>query len=175
MYKNFFYIAIATLLAFIIWIGIEPIELKIALGIIALTLLPKIRKKLYTVPLVLRKSKAAFLASFLLLSLLLLLNLPTWLTGFSMSFVDFTFTIFLFLSFLLGTVVYGIPVSLFSDFVTAKIKGFRFFLAFIIHIGFGLGSFFFLGPLMIVATLLALLFFLIDEVLRKRELTYSGM
>ncbi|AIY05696.1 hypothetical protein Plano_1731 [Planococcus sp. PAMC 21323] len=37
------------------------------------------------------------------------------------------------------------------------------------HIGFGLLSFFFLGPLMVLAAFMAILFFLIDEFLRKRE------
>lgn len=173
MYKFLLYAWIVTLIVFIIWVGVGSIEVKIALAIIGLTFIPKIRNKLYKAPLVIRKSKVAFYSSFLAIFLLLIIDLVTWGTEYTIDFADMVFMIFIFLSFLLGSVIYGIPVSLLSDFLTADVKKLRFLLAFIVHIGFGIISFFFLGGYMIFAAFLALLFFLIDEFLRKRECTYQ--
>lgn len=169
MYKFLLYASIVTLIVFIIWVGVESLEIKIVLGIIGLTFIPEVRKKLYQAPLVIRKIKVALYTSFLLIFLLLIFNLKTLITEHNM---DFIFVILVFLSCLLGSFVYGIPVSLFSDFVTANVQKFRFLLSFFVHIGFGCISFFFLGPLMFLATFIALLFFLIDEFLRKREYIY---
>lgn len=41
-----------------------------------------------------------------------------------------------------------VPVSLLSDFATSDVKRYRFPLAFLIHVGFAVFSYLFLGPLM---------------------------
>lgn len=166
MYKYFLYTSVFTLIYFIIWIGIESIQIKVVLGIIGLTFIPKIRKKLYTTPHVIRKSKVAIFASLFFTFLLFILDIKTFILEPNF---DFSVNIIIFLSTLLGSVIYGIPVSLFSDLITKNVMKYRFYLSLLVHIGFGLLSFFFLGPLMIFATTFALLFFLIDEFIRKRE------
>ncbi|WKA56557.1 hypothetical protein [Planococcus shixiaomingii] len=175
MYKNFLYASVVPLIVFIIWVGVESIEIKIALGIIGLTFIPKIRIRLYKTPLVIRKSKVALYSSFLLIFLILIFDIITRETEYNVNYMHPSFIVFVFLSCLLGSFIYGIPVSLFSDLITANVKKYRFFLSLIVHIGFGLLSFFFLGHLMLFATFLALLFFLIDEFFKKRECTYSEM
>ncbi|MCT2536216.1 hypothetical protein NC661_16740 [Aquibacillus koreensis] len=166
MYKLFLYSSVFTLIYFIIWVGVESIHIKVILGIVGLTFLPRVRKNLYKTPLVIRKSKVALYTSLFFTFLLFILDIKALMTEPNM---DFTVIILIFLYSFLGSFIYGIPVSLFSDLITANVKKYRFYLSFLVHIGFGLLSFFFLGPLMIIATFIALLFFLIDEFLRKRD------
>ncbi|WP_038704102.1 hypothetical protein [Planococcus sp. PAMC 21323] len=166
MYKVILYLSVVILISFIIWVGVESLPVKVALAIIGLTFLPKTRKKLYKPLLVIRKGKVAFYASLLFTFLLLIFDIKTVITG---SSTDFIFSIFVLSSCLLGNIIYGIPVSLLADLVTTHVRKYRVYLSFLVHIGFGLLSFFFLGPLMVLAAFMAILFFLIDEFLRKRE------
>ena len=165
MHKCILYIPVVTLISFIIWVGVESLPIKIALAIIGVTFLPKIRKKLYKPLLVIRKGKVALYASLLFTFILLILDIKTVITE---PDINFTFSIFILLSCLLGSIIYGIPVSLLADLITANVRKYRVYLSFLVHIGFGLLSFFFLGPLMVLAAFLAILFFLIDEFLRKK-------
>ncbi|MBN8203493.1 hypothetical protein [Bacillus sp. NTK034] len=171
MYKSFLYALVLTLLYFIIWVGIESIHIKVVIGIIGLTFIPQVRKKLYKTPLVIRKSKVALYTSLFFTFLLFILDIKSLITETNNSSIDFNVIVLIFLSSLLGSFMYGIPVSLLSDFITTNVKRFRFYLSLLVHIGFSLISFFFLGPLMILATIFAFLFFLIDEFVRKRENT----
>jgi hypothetical protein len=168
MYKLFLHTSVFTLIYFVIWVGVESIHIKVVLSIIGLTFIPRVRQKLYKTPLVIRKSKVAIYTSLFITFLLFILALITEpnidSTAFNVIFLIFLYS-------LLGNFIYGIPVSLFSDLITANVKKYRIYLSFLVHIGFGLLSFFFLGSLMILATFFALLFFLIDEFVRKREYT----
>jgi hypothetical protein len=168
-YKFFLYVSVLSMLYLIIWLGIESIQIKIVLGIIALTFIPNVRRKLYKAPLVIRKSRVALYTSLCFTFLIFIFDITTSITEPNLDFNDFSFIILIFLSSLLGSFIYGIPVSLFSDFITINVKKYRLHLSFLVHIGFGLITFFFLGPLMILATLCALLFFLIDTFVKKRE------
>jgi len=169
MYKSFLYTSVFAVLYFIIWVGVESIQIKVVLFIIGLTLIPKVRIKLYKTPLVIRKSKVALYTSLFFTFLLFILDNALFTTETKIGFTDFSVFILVFFFSLLGSIIYGIPVSLLSDFITTNIKKFRIYLSFLVHFGFGLISFFFLGPLMIIATIFALLFFLIDEIVRKKE------
>lgn len=168
-YKLLLYASVFSMLYLIVWLGVESIQIKIVLGIIGLTFIPKIRRKIYKTPLVIRKSKVALYTSFCLTFIIFILDLQTSITEPHLNFNDVSFITLIFLSSLLGSFIYGIPVSLFSDFITINVKKYRLHLSFLLHIGFGLITFFFLGPLMVLATLCALLFFLIDEFSRKKE------
>ncbi len=172
MSKLFLHTSFFTLIYFIIWVGVESIHIKVVLSIIGLTFIPQVRKKLYKTPLVIRKSKVALYTSFFFTFFLFILIL---ITKSNINSTAFTVIILIFLYSLLGSLIYGIPVSLFSDLITANVKKYRFYLSFLVHIGFGLLSFFFLGSLMILATFIALLFFLIDEFIRKKEYTHFKM
>jgi hypothetical protein len=169
MYKLFLYTSIFTLVYFIIWVGVESIPIKVVLGIIGLTFIPQVRRRFYKTPLVIRKSKVALFSSLFLTLMLLILDIKAFIAEPNIDFTDFTIIILIFLYSLLGSFIYGIPVSLFSDLVTTNTKKFRFYFSFLVHIGFGLLTFFFLGPVMILSTFCAFLFFLIDEFLRKKE------
>lgn len=175
MYKFLMYTSIVTLIFLIVWVGVESIEIKAALYIIVLTFIPSIRKKLYKTQLVIRKIIVALYASILSIILIFVFDLITWFTEYNMDSADFSFIILVFLSCLLGSFIYGIPVSLLSDFLTAILKSYRFFLALLIHMVFGFISFYIIDALMVVAMLVALLFFFIDEFLRKREGSCSGV
>lgn len=166
MYKFLLYSSFVSLIGFIILAGIESLAIKITLGIIGLTFIPQARKKLYKAPRVIRKCKVAFYSSILFTFLFLIFDLKTLLTEHTL---DFAFIALVFLSCLLGSFIYGIPVSLVTEFLTANVQEFRFPLSLLIHIGFGILSFFSLGSFMFLAIFIAVLFFFIDEFLRNRE------
>ena len=168
MYKAFVYILVLSILAFVIWGSFFEIQLKITLSLIVLTSLPFIRKKLYKDEALFRKGKAALYASVFLTACGLLMIMGSMLLDKGTDFAAFGFIFFLFVIFLFGSVVYGIPVSSFSDLVTAQTTRYRLPLAFLIHLGFGLLSYLFLGPLMYFAVIVAVVFFVFDEVLRKK-------
>lgn len=168
MYKVFLYSLVFSILAFIVWGSFFEIEIKIALSLIMLTFLPAISKRLYSWDATIRKIKAALYASLFLTGFALLLSIGSIIKGQHIDFASLWFTLFLFLIFLLGSVVYGVPVSSFSDLATARVTRYRFALAFIVHLGFGLISYLFLGPLMYFALIVAVVFFLFDEFLRKQ-------
>lgn len=150
------------------WGSFFEIEIKIALSMIMLTFLPAISKRLYSWDATIRKIKAALYTLLFLTGFALLLSIGSIIKGNSVDFASLWFTLFLFLIFLLGSVVYGVPVSSFSDLATARVTRYRFALAFIVHLGFGLISYIFLGPLMYFALIVAVVFFLFDELLRRK-------
>jgi hypothetical protein len=170
MYKIFLYTSVFSLLFFIIWVGVETIHIKVVLGVIGLTfLIPKVRKKLYKARLLIRKSIVALYTSLILTCLSFIFVFKEVLTKSDFELTNFMLIFAIFLYSALGNFIYGIPVSLFSDLVTANLKKFRIYSSFLIHIGFGLLTCFFIGPGMIFAALCSLIFFLIDEFLRKRD------
>lgn len=173
MYKVFLYILVFSILAFIVWGSFFWIQIKITLSLIALTLLPVIRKKLYNDDALFRKGKAAIYASLLLTAFIMLSTIGSMVMANDADFAALWLTVLWFLVFLFGSVVYGIPVSSLSDLATSNVKRYRFPLAFLIHLGFGLLSYLFLGPIMYFALIVAVVFFLSDELLRKRETTRS--
>jgi hypothetical protein len=144
-------------------VSVEPLQLKVFLWSVCLALLiPQIRKKLFKTSLVIRKCKVA-LYSTLAFTFLGCLNLTD-------RSIDFAGLYFVFMLSLLGIFIYGIPVSLFSDFITSKLRSSRFYVSGLLHIGFGLLTYFIgFGILMIFPTFCSIIFFLIDEFLRKRE------
>lgn len=168
MYRAFLYILVLSVLAFVIWASFFWIQLKITLSLVVLTVLPFIRKKLYSDEALFRKGKAALYASVFLTACGLLMIMGSMLLDKGMDFAALLLTIFYFIAFLFGSVVYGIPVSSFSDLVTAQTTRYRLPLAFLIHLGFGLLSYLFLGPLMYFAVIVAVVFFVFDEILRKK-------
>ncbi|WP_404334470.1 hypothetical protein [Planococcus rifietoensis] len=72
------------------------------------------------------------------------------------------------LIFLFGNFVFGIPTSLIADWVTARAGKFRVLLALFIHIAFDFISYLFLHDYVIFAVISSIVFFVVDEILRKR-------
>ncbi|WP_371018980.1 DUF6843 domain-containing protein [Pseudalkalibacillus sp. JSM 102089] len=62
-----------------------------------------------------------------------------------------------------GTLIYGIPVSLLSDWISNKIPAFRFIIAAFIHISLALATYTFIEDLSFFAVIVAALFFAIEE------------
>jgi hypothetical protein len=72
-------------------------------------------------------------------------------------------TPFVFFYALIGNFVYGLPVSLFTEYITKSMEGRKQLLfSFSIHVFFGLITVFFLDWLDVYAIISSLLFFLID-------------
>ncbi len=173
MYKYLLYIPVFAIVAFIIWASSWGIGIKITFSVIILIFFLTINKFLSTKSTVFRKVTAAFYASLCPIAFLLLMDLGSINDYSGVDFADLYFFAALFLIFLFGSIVYGVPTSLISDFATSDVKRYRFPLAFLIHLGFALFSYLFLGQLMYFALFVAVFFFLFDELLRKRETTRS--
>jgi len=69
---------------------------------------------------------------------------------------------------LIGLVVYGFPITLLIEFLTRKFKEARFFFALALHLLFGLLPFFFLYFLTVYSFAIALILFIVDELLKVK-------
>ncbi|WP_129076748.1 DUF6843 domain-containing protein [Anaerobacillus alkaliphilus] len=69
----------------------------------------------------------------------------------------------------IGTVIYGIPVSLLSDWLTKNMQDYRLLVAGLIHLFFGAATVIFIDFLAYYAVFSACLFFVINEWLHRRE------
>lgn len=174
MQNYLLYIPVLAILAFVIWASSWEIGIKITFSVLILVFLSVVSRYLFTRITLLRKFKAALCASLFPFATLLLMDLGSINDYRGVDFADLYFLAALFLIFLFGSIVYGVPASLISDFATSDVKRYRFPLAFLIHLGFALFSYLFLGQLMYFALLVAVLFFLFDEFLRKREIRRSN-
>lgn len=146
---------------------IASMEMMIALGVIALTFIPKISKNLHKPARVKRKAKAALYTSLGLVLVPLVMYTISELEGIDAA-ASFLAPHIL-LIFLFGNFVFGIPVSLIADWATVRAGKFRVLLAMIIHIAFGFISYLFLHDYVIFAVISSIVFFVVDEILRKRE------
>jgi hypothetical protein len=106
----------------------------------------------------LRKVKSALLAS---LQLLIILGIYSIYESESVDALLFSIVIFFFA--LAGNFLYGIPVSLFIDYLIKKRIKFHFLLSGFLHIFFGYITFFIIENLNSYAVICAALFFLNDE------------
>jgi hypothetical protein len=103
---------------------------------------------------------SAVIASIILGGFYLLLELKTGSGGYFLFAIIFSF---------IGNIVYGIPVSFFSDYVTKKIGRIRFLLASLLHLVFGLLSTILIGELGVYAVVCSFIFFLSEEAQRMRK------
>ncbi|RFU60776.1 DUF6843 domain-containing protein [Peribacillus glennii] len=110
------------------------------------------------------KFKSAVGSSIILAVLYLLMELWIGFTGYVLFVLIYAF---------IGNVIYGIPVSILSDFATKKMKKSRFIFACLIHLLFGLLSSVFLQDLGIYAVSCSFLFFLLEEWQRRRKYNRS--
>ncbi|WP_260287842.1 DUF6843 domain-containing protein [Peribacillus aracenensis] len=106
------------------------------------------------------KLKSVLIVSSILGGFFLLLELRTGLPIYFIFVMVYAF---------IGNVVYGIPVSFLSDFVTMKIGKNRFIFASLFYLVFGFLPSIFLGDLGIYAVICSLLFFLSEEWQRMRK------
>lgn len=174
MYNYLLYIPVLAILAFVIWASSWGIGIKITFSVLILVFFSVVSRYLFTRDALLRKFKAALYASLFPIAILVLMALSSINDYNGVEFADLYFLAALFLIFLFGSIVYGVPASLISDFATSDVKRYRFPLAFLIHLGFALFSYLFLGSLRYLALFVAVLFFLFDEFLRKREIRRSN-
>lgn len=116
---------------------------------------------------ILRKVKVAFHTSILFTFTMFLISLPSIRNDLSFNEHLIPQYLVIFVYSLIGTYIYGLPVSLIAEWVTLRLKFFRLILSGLIHIGFGLITFGFSGDLFIFIVICSVLFFVIDEVLRR--------
>ena len=74
---------------------------------------------------------------------------------------------------LMGNFFYGLPVSLIAEFISIKYFNIRFWLSGLIHIGFGLATYFIdPGGFFIFAVICSIIFFALDELTKVYSTSY---
>ncbi|KRF64347.1 hypothetical protein ASG99_21180 [Bacillus sp. Soil768D1] len=177
MIKGNSYILVFSVLVFLIilLVSTTPIIIKTLLVIITIGFLfPIIRKILFKDKF--RKIKVAFYSS-------LTFTIGYFLISFLISMIEeqsfnlngelFGFTIILLFYSLIGNFVYGLPVSLIAEFISMKFFNIRFWLSGLIHIGFGLGTYFIDPGFSIPAIICSIIFFALDEITKKNSTSSS--
>lgn len=167
MTKYIIYVPFFIFVLYMPVVHIASLEMMIALGVIALTFIPKISKQLHKPARVKRKAKAALYTSLGLVLVPLVMYMISQPEGIDAA--AFFLASHILLIFLLGNFVFGIPTSLIADWATVRAWKFRVILALIIHIAFGFISYLFLHDYVIFAVISSIVFFVVDEILRKRE------
>lgn len=165
------YIPIFSVLIFLIilLVSTTPVIIKTLLVILTIGFLfPVIRRILYKDKF--RKIKVAFYSSLTFTIGLLLITFVTSVIeeqsiNLNGEFIAF-FIIVLFYS-LIGNFVYGLPVSLIAEFVSMKFFNIRILLSGLIHIGFGVGTYFIALDFFIPAIICSIIFFTLDEITKK--------
>ena len=85
---------------------------------------------------------------------------------------EFMFIIIIMAYTVFGTLIYGIPVSLLSDWVSNKISSYRFIVAVFIHLSFAVSTYIVIEELSIFAVLAAMFFFMIEEWKNRKIRTF---
>ncbi|MFA1712233.1 hypothetical protein ACDX66_10995 [Peribacillus frigoritolerans] len=74
---------------------------------------------------------------------------------------------------LIGNFFYGIPASLFAEFISMKFFNIRFWFSGFIHIGFGLATYFIVpGGFFLFAVICSIIFFALDEITKLYSTSY---
>ncbi|MCA0172637.1 hypothetical protein [Bacillus sp. RAR_GA_16] len=154
------------MLIFLIFLSEIPLIVQWLLSLLAFAFLfPGFRDKVLKHKM--RKVRVALLTSITFSIGLLFSSLP--MVGVeAFSFITIiSFTVVLFYS-LLGNLVMGLPVSILADYLSEKTNRFRAVLSAIIHLGFGFATFFIAQGLFLGASICSALFFIWDEVTRRK-------
>lgn len=171
MIKGNSYILIFSVLIFsiIVLVSTTPVIIKTLLVMITIGFLfPIIRKILFKDKA--RKIRVAFYSSLTFTIGLLLISFVKSMIeqqsfDLNVEFIVF-FIVVLFYS-LIGNFVYGLPVSLIAEFISTKFFNIRFWLSGLIHIGFGLSTYFITPDFFIPAFICSIIFFALDEITNK--------
>lgn len=154
----------------ILLVSSTKITIKALLTIMAVAFLfPVIRKTLFKDKF--RKIKVAFYSSltftigFFLITIVISIfeGQAFHLDG---DFIGFFIVILLFS--LIGNFSYGLPVSLIAEFISMKLFKIRFWLSGFIHIGCGWLTYFLFPGFFIPAIICSVIFFVLDEITRKK-------
>ncbi|MBT2668330.1 hypothetical protein J7J00_23095 [Bacillus sp. ISL-4] len=172
MIKGNSYILVFTMLVLltIVLVSTTPIIIKTLLALITIAFLfPVIRKLLFKVKF--RKIKVAFYSS---LTFTIGLFLVSIFEEPSFNFDgDFSLIIIVLFYSLIGNFVYGLPVSLIAEIISMKYFNIRFWLSGLIHIGFGLATYFIdPGGFFIFAVICSIIFFALDEITKLYSAFY---
>lgn len=164
-----FKIAVFSIFSFLIMVSETPSYLKITFVSVMLFFFLPFENEFFTKERMWRKFIAALSGTFVFT--VLILFVPLLLSGDLVNMDVFTefgesfeyIALFFFIA-LFGFLVYGLPVSLLSDWM-AKRTPHRLVVAGFVHIGFGM---LLIGELWIIPVICSMIFWVIDEILRRR-------
>ncbi|MFJ9383746.1 hypothetical protein ACIROD_08305 [Peribacillus sp. NPDC101481] len=173
MIKGNSYILVFSMLVLltIVLVSTTPIIIKTLLALITIAFLfPVIRKLLFKDHF--RKIKVAFYSSLTFTIGLFLVSIFEE-PSFKLDGDFFQIILIVFFYSLMGNFFYGLPVSLIAEFISMKYFNIRFWLSGVIHIGFGLATYFIdPGGFFIFAVICSIIFFALDEITRVYSASY---
>jgi hypothetical protein len=171
MFKGNSFILIFAMLVvvFLLFVSDTPSWVKFLLFIMTVAFfIPVIRHTVYKDRY--RKIKAAFFTS-------VIFTIGLYIFTVIMSIVEedqyvvegevLQFMIVVYFFSLIGNFLYGLPASMIAEFVSMKFSPFRFWLSGLIHIGLGAITYFILPGFSIPAVCCSVIFFTLDERIRK--------
>ncbi|WP_335871840.1 hypothetical protein [Bacillus sp. 2205SS5-2] len=169
--KNIIPIITVVLVLFIVFVSTIPTYIKLVLAIFSISFLfPIAREIIFKNKL--RKIKVSFYTSLIFsLGFIVVSNLNE-LPPFDINYIEGFLLIFIFST--IGILGYGLPVSIIAELVSKKFIKYRACVSGIIHICFGLFTAIFslfdevYVGVFILPTICSLIFFLVDEVTRRR-------
>jgi hypothetical protein len=155
----------------IIFVSTTPLALKVMMVVLTIIFFsPTIKTYIFQYGAIWRKVQAALYTSLLFTTGLMTFSMPA-------AFADQTFNedyiigyLFILIVSLIGNFLYGFPVSMVAELLTRKLpRRYRIVTSGFIHFGFGLLTYFFEVGIALPAIICSILFFTIDEFLRKRK------
>lgn len=170
MTSRIFNITIISILLLITYLSSTPLPIKIFMAVMSIIFfVPRIRSILFGKKMIQRKIKAAIYTSS---SFSLLWFCGIIVTDKSLIFENLILVLFVFFFSLLGNLSYGLSVSILSEFIITKRSSYRILTSFFVHIGFGLLTYFiFVFELFLIATSCSFIYFVTDELLRRKEIS----
>ncbi|WP_342602772.1 hypothetical protein [Peribacillus sp. FSL E2-0159] len=155
----------------IVLVSTTPLIIKTLLAFITIAFVfPVIRKLLFKDKF--RKIKVAFYSSLTFTIGLFLVSIIDE-SSFNLDGDFFQIIIIVLFYSLIGNFLYGLPVSLIAEFISMKFFNIRFWLSGLIHIGFGLATYFIdPGGFFIFAIICSIIFFALDEITKVYSTSY---
>jgi hypothetical protein len=168
MDSKIYNIFIISILFLVIFLSSTPLPIKFFMAAMSIVFfVPKIRSIVFGKKMIQRKIKAAIYTSIIFTLF--------WLCGItifykSLEFENLSLVLFVFFFSLVGNFSYGLSVSILSEFIITKLTSYRVLTSCLIHIGFGLLTYFiFVFELFIFCTSCSIIFFVMDVLLRRKE------
>ena len=174
MNSKIYNISIISILLLVIYLSSTPLPIKIFMAVMSIVFfVPRIRSILFGKKMVQRKIKAAIYTSITFTLF--------WFCGIiildkSLDFENLILVIFVLFFSLVGNFSYGLSVSILSEFLITKLTSYRILTSCLVHIGFGLLTYFiFVFELFLFSTSCSIIFFVTDQLLRRKEISPTNL
>lgn len=174
MNSKIYNIFIISILLLVIFLSSTPLPIKFFMAVMSIVFfVPRIRSIVFGKRMIQRKIKAAVYTS---ITFTLFWFFGVTIFDKSLEFEHLSIVPLVFFFSLVGNFSYGISVSFLSEFIINKLTSYRILTSGFVHIGFGLLTYFiFIFELFIFSISCAILFFVADQLLRRKEISQTNL